>query len=72
MQAVLVVMLLVGICHSFYRLMVNFWRRDDYNYCYLIPFVFFYMIWARRKDFFFRPSEPTWKGFFLIVPEILF
>jgi exosortase D (VPLPA-CTERM-specific) len=38
------------------------WRKDQYNYCYLIPFVVLYLIWERRTELASIPSRPSWNG----------
>lgn len=43
------------------------WSREAYSYCYLIPFVVFYLIWDKRGDLISRPSIPSWKG---LVPFV--
>lgn len=47
------------------------WPREDYNYCYLIPFVVLYLIWEKRKDVDAVPSRTSWSGLVLIVPGIV-
>ncbi len=43
--------------------MVSGWNREDYSYCYLIPFVILYLIWEKRKVLSNLDSIPTWIGF---------
>jgi exosortase D (VPLPA-CTERM-specific) len=44
------------------------WRRDQYNYCYLIPFVVLYLIWDKRAEIASHPSKPSWHG---LIPLFL-
>ena len=65
--------LLVALYASSHTVMVKWWRNEDYNYCYLIPFVVLYLIWEKRERFLQTPSEPTWAGYVpLIFGLILF
>jgi exosortase D (VPLPA-CTERM-specific) len=38
------------------------WRLEQYNYCYLIPFVLLYMIWDKRTELASIPSISSWSG----------
>jgi exosortase D (VPLPA-CTERM-specific) len=51
--------LLLGLYHPALYSMVTKWRSDQYNYCYLIPFVILYLIWDKRADV---PSTHSWNG----------
>ena len=56
-------LLLVGVYYSALIIMVAQWgMKDDFSYCYLIPFVVLYLIWEKRKGLAERPSMPSWKG----------
>ena len=55
--------LLVAIFLTSHQLMIKWWERDDYNYCYLIPFVVLYLLWDKRERLQHAPSRPTWAGF---------
>jgi exosortase D (VPLPA-CTERM-specific) len=48
------------------------WNKPDYNYCYLIPFIVFYLIWDKRNVLSESPSHPDWKGFTPFIIGILF
>jgi len=61
-------LLLVGLYYSSHGFMVRWWEREDYNYCYLIPFIVLYLIWERRKDLTQLTSETSWNG---IVPVVI-
>lgn len=54
--------LLFAIYYSSFVVMTAWWKRDDYNYCYLIPFVVIYLIWERRKTLFEAPVPSSWMG----------
>ncbi len=47
------------------------WSREDYNYCYLIPFVVLYLIWEKRNKWMKETSVPSWSGLLLLLPGIL-
>ncbi len=47
--------------------MVRMWRREQYNYCYLIPFIVLFLIWEKRSELASIPSRPSWKGLVPIV-----
>lgn len=38
------------------------WAREDYSYCYLIPFVVLYLVWDKKDQLADLPSIPSWKG----------
>jgi exosortase D (VPLPA-CTERM-specific) len=64
--------LLAMIYYSTYEWLVGVdWARDDYNYCYLIPFVVLYLIWEKRNKWSNELSVASWRGLFLMVPGIL-
>jgi exosortase D (VPLPA-CTERM-specific) len=45
--------------------MISGWNKEDYSYCYLIPFVVIYLIWVKRKVLTELASKPSWMG---IIP----
>ncbi len=45
-----------------YRVMLIWWEREDYNYCYLVPFVVLYLLWEKRERLLTAHSSPTWWG----------
>jgi exosortase D (VPLPA-CTERM-specific) len=67
-KTLLIGLLLAGIYYSSYSFMISWWQRDDYNYCYLIPFVVMYLLMERRHYFFKLPSTPEWGG---LIPVVL-
>ncbi len=48
--------------------MVKWWSRDDYSYCYLIPFIVLYLLWDKRLQWLETPAQPSWAG---IAPFVL-
>ena len=53
-------LLLLGVYFStFSWLVMHDWVREDYNYCYLIPFVVLYLIWEKRFEFNNLSSIPS-------------
>ena len=65
---------LVPLYYSSHRVMIKWWGREDYNYCYLIPFIVLYLIWEKRDALKRVPAGPScWKGLFpLVVGVFLF
>jgi exosortase D (VPLPA-CTERM-specific) len=52
---------------SAFSVMIKWWDRDDYSYCYLIPFIVVYLLWEKRSFLFDKLSVPEWKGLFSLV-----
>ena len=50
--------------------MVRGWGSDDYNYCYLVPFVLLYMIWEKRDAIKRLPVQVSGFGFLLFLPAL--
>jgi exosortase D (VPLPA-CTERM-specific) len=64
--------LLAGMYYSAYAwLLQHDWPREDYNYCYLIPFVVLYLVWEKKKELAQEPAAPSWGGLLFLVPGIL-
>jgi exosortase D (VPLPA-CTERM-specific) len=61
-------LLLIGLFHSSYRVMFGWWENEDFNYCYLVPFIVLYLIWEKRESLANAPSVPSWAG---LVPIVL-
>jgi exosortase D (VPLPA-CTERM-specific) len=60
---VLVYALLFGALYaSVYQVMLKWWNGEDYNYCYLIPFVVLFLLWEKRNAFQKVPPRPSWVG----------
>jgi exosortase D (VPLPA-CTERM-specific) len=62
---------LFGLYYSSHRVMVKWWERGDYNYCYLVPLIVLYLIWEKRDALAALPSKATWFGFAPLVGGIL-
>lgn len=52
--------------------MLKWWERDDYSYCYLIPFIVLYLLWEKKNDFAAKTALPEWKGVILLLIGIFF
>lgn len=63
--------LFLGLYLSSFRQMVSWWGKEDYNYCYFVPFVIAYLIWEKRKRLSAIPSSPTWRGLAPLVLGVL-
>ena len=61
-------LLLFGLFHSSYRVMFSWWQSEDFNYCYLIPFIVLYLVWEKRDVLAKTPSCPSWWG---LIPVVL-
>jgi exosortase D (VPLPA-CTERM-specific) len=61
-------LLLIGVYYSSLVVMISQWGREDYSYCYLIPFIVLYLIWEKRIKLVNLPSVSSWKG---LIPLIL-
>lgn len=48
-------------------LVLRDWAREDYSHCYLIPFVFLYLIWEKRRQLAEMPSTASWPGLIPLV-----
>jgi exosortase D (VPLPA-CTERM-specific) len=58
---------LIALYYNSHKLMVKWWQREDYTYCYLIPFVVLYLLWKKREAIECIPSRPSWAG---LVPLV--
>lgn len=50
-----------------FPVMIAGWSRDDYSYCYLIPFVVAYLIWEQRRRLAAIPLAPSWTGVLVLT-----
>lgn len=49
------------------------WPKDEYSYCYFIPFIFLYLAYEKKIEFAECFAEPTWKGLYLVgLSTVLF
>lgn len=60
-----------GLYLSSFQEMVLWWGKEDYNYCYFVPFVIAYLIWEKRKTFSAIASLPSWRGLAPLVSGLL-
>jgi exosortase D (VPLPA-CTERM-specific) len=61
-------LLLTGLFYSSYKVMFGWWESEDFNYCYLVPFIVLYLVWEKRESLAGVPSVPSWAG---LVPIVL-
>lgn len=54
-----------------FQLMLKWWDKDDYNYCYFVPLLTGYLLWERRQAL-RLPSVPSWGGVVIVALGILF
>ncbi|TRZ88379.1 MAG: VPLPA-CTERM-specific exosortase XrtD [Methanosarcinales archaeon] len=73
MRTGIYVILLYGIYASTLRwLVINDWEREEYSYCYLIPFIVIYLIWLKREELIAFDSRPSWWGLLPILLGLAF
>ena len=65
-------LLLIGVYYSSLAYMISQWEREDYSYCYLIPFIVLYLIWEKRNQLASLPSVSSWKGLIPLAFGIAF
>lgn len=68
LQGLIYCALFVVLYFSSHSFMIKWWEKEDYNYCYLIPFVVLYLIWEKRNIFSRMDSLPSWLG---LIPLVL-
>jgi exosortase D (VPLPA-CTERM-specific) len=54
------------------RLLTFEWRRNEFSYCYVMPFLIAGLIWHKRRAFFALPSQPAWTGLLCIAVGAFF
>ena len=57
---------------SAFKVLVSQWERDDFSYCYLIPFIVFYLLWEKKENFRKQMVSPSWIGILPLLLSILF
>ena len=63
LRAALYGILLFFIYRSTLTYLFDKWQRDDFTYCWIIPFIVLYLVWEKREQLAALPSLPSWKGF---------
>ena len=46
----------------------KWWEKDDYSYCYLMPFIVLYLLWEKKSYFDAARLKPNWIG---LIPLLL-
>ena len=64
--------LMAGIFFITFTNLASKWQRDDFTYCYLVPFIVVYLVWEKKDLFFDAPSIPSWKGMIALCLGIIF
>ena len=72
LKGLLYSLLLIGLYYSSHRVMISWWRREDYTYCYLVPFIVLYLIWEKRNSLRQTVSHPEWAGLAALLVGLLF
>jgi exosortase D (VPLPA-CTERM-specific) len=66
-------LLLLGIYYSTFTWLITYdWVREAYSYCWLILPLVLFLIWLKRDELAFLPSEPSWVGLLPVGLGILF
>lgn len=69
---IIITLLLAMIYFPAYNWLIRVdWPREDYNYCYLIPFVLVYLIWEKRSLWLEEASIPSWGGLPVLMSGVL-
>lgn len=48
------------------------WQIDEYNYCFFVPLVVWYLLWEKRAEFAAAPCTCSGLGFPLLVVSLVF
>ena len=64
--------LLTALYYHSHEFMINWWKHEDYSYCYLVPFIVLYILWKKRFEFIKFGARPEWIGIFPLLVGILF
>ncbi len=56
---------------TFHWLLTHDWKRDDYSHGILIPFIFLYLVWEKRKELSRLPDRPTALGLCLVIQGLV-
>lgn len=51
-----------------YYLMVSWWGREDYTYCWFVPLIVAYLLWEKRCELARVPALPSWGGLAALLP----
>ena len=55
-----------------YKVMFSVWQRDDFTYCYIIPFIVLYLLFEKREELYKTISTPSWLGLLPFITGFLF
>jgi exosortase len=72
LKGLLYSLLLIGLYYSSHRVMISWWRREDYTYCYFVPFIILYLIWEKRNSLRQTVSHPAWAGLAALLVGLFF
>ena len=61
-KVALYALLLAGIFYTSHRVMIGWWRGEDYTYCYLIAPIVLYLIWEKREELAKVQARASWAG----------
>ena len=69
---VIYLLMIAGIFFSTFTYLLPQWHKDDFSYCYIVPFIIIYLIWEKKNQFFAVISRPSWKGLPVLCLGIIF
>jgi exosortase D (VPLPA-CTERM-specific) len=65
-------LLLTTLYYSPFRVMLKWWNRDDYSYCYIVPFIVLYLLWEKKTEYFKYPLLRDWCGIVVVLIGVFF
>ena len=65
-------LLLISLYFYSQQKMIQQWGGGDFTYCYLVPFIVFYLIWEKKDALLKAVSIPTWGGLAVLLAGLFF
>lgn len=60
------VSLILAIYYASLGYLLNLWNREDFSYCYFIPFIVIYLILEKRKQLIMQRTVSSWQGLIVL------
>jgi len=60
------VSLILAIYYASLGYLLNLWNREDFSYCYFVPFIVIYLILEKRRQFILQPAVSSWQGMIVL------
>ncbi|MFZ5570347.1 MAG: VPLPA-CTERM-specific exosortase XrtD [Thermodesulfobacteriota bacterium] len=71
-RVIVYIALMIAIYYSSLAVMIEQWgMKEDYSYCYLIPFVVLYLVYDKRDDLTHSQFYSSWPGVFVFMAGIV-